>query len=110
MNVKHVAAGENALHKGLAELVDDGSLGDGAYGNSRKLGQLVFGDKAHRKQQGVALIEFFGSGDGASCFVNLGDGDPLHPVFAVNFGDGVGKQQRNVVGDKAFVHIFLGAV
>ena len=108
--MKHISAGKNTLEMGLSELVDYGAFCYGAYGNTRNLGQLVFGNKSHRKKQCIAFVKLLASLNGFKVAAHLCNGHTLHPVFAVYLSNGVAEHKGNVVGDQAFVHILFCAV
>lgn len=82
----------------------------GLMGIPGNLGQLVFGNKSHRKKQCVAFVKLLASLNGFKVAAHLCNGHTLHPVFAVYLSNGVAEHKGNVVGDQAFVHILFCAV
>ncbi len=54
-------------------------------------------DEPDGEQQGVALVVDLGAWDGLALGVHLGDGHALHPVAALDVGDGMAQIEGDVV-------------
>ena len=93
VDVEHVAAGEDAGHGGLQLLVHHGAGGAGGDLHAGHLGELVLRDQAHGQQQGVAGEILFRAGNGLEIGPDLGHGDALEVLAAVDVHDGVAQEQ-----------------
>ena len=96
MDVEDIAGGEDAGDIGLQGVVYDGPSGDGGEGDAGGLGQFIFGDQPAGEKEGVALVALLGARDRAGLFVNLSDGDRLHPVPSFDVNHGVTQLEGDV--------------
>ena len=89
MHMKDVSTGKNSGYGCLKMLRDYGSASYARKFYTGLTREIVFGKQAHRKQQGIARIEFLRTGDGSTVSINLGDLHCLHALLAINPGDGM---------------------
>ena len=93
--MQHVAAREHALLGSHQRIVDDRARRDRAELDFGGLCDLVFGQQPYAEQQRVARDLPFGPGDRLQFFVDGGDYDRGHPLFAVDRDD----RMRKIEGD-----------
>ena len=92
----HIAAGEHPGQGGLHVLVDQGPVGAPVQRDARLAGELIFGDEAHRQQQGVAVKDPLSARDGAALVVHSGGHHLFHPALPPYVHHGVGEVEGDV--------------
>ena len=97
VDVEHIARGKHAGYAGLQALVHGGAVGDGVELHPGGAAQLVLRDQAAGQQQGVALIALLRARDGPVFPVHLGDGNRLHPLFALDVHHRMAQLQGDAV-------------
>ena len=88
-SMQGIAAGEHARDIGHELTVADGSLRVPIERNADALGKLIFGDKADRDYECIALDSPFGALYGLEVFVNFGYLDRFQSVSTEHSCDGV---------------------
>ena len=93
MDMKKIAAGEDAGNGCLERLVYKGTFGAGMQRNAGLFAERIFGDQPHRQKQRVRRKHFFGAGNRAEFLVDLRDHDLAQAFFSPDIRDRMGVRR-----------------